>query len=218
MLFQNLKVWRDEVPRSGPENMAVDQWLIENVGETPVLRIYRWEGDWVSLGYFQSLAEARKLFGDTPNYVRRWTGGGIVDHRTDSTYTLAIPRGEELATTRGSESYCAIHRQIAQCLGEGGIACQLTEVDSPNDSAACFENPVAFDLLDGDGAKLAGAGQRRTRWGILHQGSVAAAAGALDVFPSFLSNQSEAYMPDETARWREMAVKYRGNDWLSRTL
>lgn len=216
MLFEQLKVWRDEIPRSGPENMAVDEWLMESVEECPVLRIYSWLGDWVSLGYFQSLGEARRIFGDDVNCVRRWTGGGIVDHRNDLTYTLAIPRSEELATTRGNESYCEIHRVIARCLGEGGIGCQLTGEDSPNDSAACFEKPVVWDLLDDDGSKIAGAGQRRTRWGILHQGSVAAQKGALDELGDFMSEEIERISPENPDLWNQKEVKYASEEWLNR--
>ncbi len=216
MLFQRLRVWLDAIPRSGPENMAVDEWLMKSSNGTPVLRIYSWLGDWVSLGCFQSLAEARQLFGSNVNYVRRWTGGGIVDHRTDLTYTLAIPRSEEVATRRGNESYCAIHREIARCLGEGGIGCQLIGEDSKNDSAACFERPVAWDLLDDDGSKLAGAGQRRTRWGTLHQGSVVTEGGALDGLGDFLSEACEAYEPKDADIWGQLAGKYASETWLSR--
>ena len=216
MLFSKLKVWLDTVPRSGPENMAVDEWLMKGIGEFPVLRIYGWEGDWVSLGYFQSLAEAKRIFGKAPNYVRRWTGGGIVDHREDLTYTLAIPRENELAKTRGNESYCAIHAEIARCLGEGGLACQLTKEDSTSQSAACFKNPVAWDLLGDDGKKLAGAGQRRTRWGILHQGSVVAKAEALNGFGRFLSDQCELIVPDGEENWSEISLKYQSGKWLAR--
>ena len=60
MLFQDLLVWRDPTARTGPENMAIDEWLMSQVGEIPILRFYHWEGDWVSLGYFQSLEAARE--------------------------------------------------------------------------------------------------------------------------------------------------------------
>ncbi|MDB2673972.1 hypothetical protein N9Y81_03365 [Akkermansiaceae bacterium] len=216
MLFEKLRLWRDDQPRSGPENMAVDEWLMKSVGDTAVLRLYSWAGDWVSLGCFQSLAEARKIFGDEPEYVRRWTGGGIVDHRNDLTYTLVIPRGHVLAGKRGNESYCAIHREIARCLGEGGIACDLTPKDSANESAACFEKPVAWDLLGDDGQKLAGAGQRRSRWGVLHQGSVMAGAGALDQLASFLSGCCEEFVPKERESWEELVPKFASVDWLKR--
>ena len=149
MLFEKLKVWLDREPRTGPENMAIDQWLTENLGEVPILRLYRWEGDWVSLGCFQSRGEGRRLFGEEPEYVRRWTGGGIVDHRNDQTYTLVIPRGEDVAQACGCERYAKIHGELARCLRESGIACELAERDSVAKSAACFEKPVTWDLLRG---------------------------------------------------------------------
>ena len=88
----------------------------------PILRFYEWEGDWVSLGYFQSLKEARGAWGEGLSYVRRWTGGGIVDHRYDATYSLVIPGAEPLARLRGGESYCLIHRALQGVLLDGGVA------------------------------------------------------------------------------------------------
>ena len=40
MIFDSLQVWSDKEARTGPENMAVDEWLLESVGEFPILRIY----------------------------------------------------------------------------------------------------------------------------------------------------------------------------------
>lgn len=58
MLFEELVVWRDLIPRSGPENMAIDCGLL-TLGK-PVLRLYEWAGDWVSYG---SLFRQRKRLG-----------------------------------------------------------------------------------------------------------------------------------------------------------
>ena len=218
MLFEKLKVWRYDELRSGPENMAVDEWLMKSVGDIAVLRLYAWKGNWVSLGCFQRLVEAKKLFGDEPFYVRRRTGGGIVDHRSDLTYTLVIPRGHELAGKRGNESYCFIHQKIAQCLDQGGIACDFMQKDSMNDSVACFEKPVAWDLLGDDGRKLAVAGQWRSRWGVLHQGSVMARVGALDRLSGFLSGDCEDFAPADKSAWEESVLKFDSIAWLERVL
>ncbi|MFT6864305.1 MAG: lipoate-protein ligase A [Akkermansiaceae bacterium] len=216
MLFEELKIWHDGMSKSGPENMAVDEWLVDSIEEIPILRIYSWDGAWASLGYFQSLAEAREIFGDGPEYVRRWTGGGIVDHRNDVTYTLVVPRSHELAGKRGDESYCAIHGEIAHCLGEGGIACDLTPSDSANRSSACFEKPVAWDLLGEDGRKLAGAGQRRSRRGLMHQGSVIAEAGALDRLGEFLGGSCSDFGLEGETPWADLVGKYASRVWLER--
>ena len=53
----------------------------------------------------------------------------------------------------------------------------MIDEDAEADSPACFEKPVAFDIVDGSGRKLAGAGQRRSRRGLLHQGSVILSPG-----------------------------------------
>ncbi|HJM64883.1 MAG: hypothetical protein CMN05_09520 [Roseibacillus sp.] len=162
--------WRDPLGRPGPDNMAVDSWLLERE-EAPILRVYDWRGEWASLGYFGTVAQARATMPGV-SLVRRATGGGLVDHRHDRTYTLVLPGGCELAGRRGGESYRVIHSALAEALGEAGMEVRLIEEDAPVESPTCFEKPVAWDLVEGRGRKVAGAGQRRTRKGLLHQGSV----------------------------------------------
>lgn len=172
MLFDRLLLWEDPIPRPGPENMAVDAWLLKTVRE-PVLRVYQWDGEWVSFGYFGRKSEAERLAREGgARLVRRATGGGIVDHRIDRTYTLAIPRGFGLPEAGATESYRAIHSALARAMGSCGLGVRLLLRDEGSDSAACFEKPVAWDVVDASGRKVAGAGQRRTRQGLLHQGSV----------------------------------------------
>lgn len=169
-MLERLSLWVDAVPRQGPEAMAVDEWLWETAA-TPVLRIYRWQGSWGSIGCFGRLAEARMALPEL-DWVRRWTGGGTVDHRHDWTYTLVAPPGEGLARARGAESYRIIHGALAAMLTAEGHAVALAGAALPVAGGLCFVQPVEHDLLDGGGRKLAGAGQRRSRMGLLHQGSV----------------------------------------------
>jgi lipoate-protein ligase A len=170
--LRKLRLWLDPVARPGPEAMAVDEWLLETA-EIPVLRVYRWLGHWGSVGYFGSLGEAMAAFQGV-RWVRRWTGGGTVDHRTDWTYTVVAPAGEALAGSGGADSYRMLHAALAAALVAEGIDARLSTGAEATGAALCFENPVSHDLIDHAGRKLAGAGQRRTRRGLLHQGSVAA--------------------------------------------
>lgn len=172
-IFRQLRLWIDPVPRPGPEAMAVDEWLLENAG-SPVLRVYGWLGAWASIGYFGKLAEAQAALAGV-QWVRRWTGGGVVDHRADWTYSVVVPGGAGLTQMRGVESYRRIHLALAAALRVEGLTARLSAGDQQTGAALCFDNPVGHDLVGADGGKLAGAGQRRTRQGLLHQGSVAAA-------------------------------------------
>jgi lipoate-protein ligase A len=52
-----------------------------------------------------------------------------------------------------------------------GIVTVLTHANAPKSSPACFANPVIADVIE-NGRKIAGAAQRKTRTGLLHQGSI----------------------------------------------
>jgi lipoyl(octanoyl) transferase len=171
VVFECVKLWIDPLARPGPEAMAVDEWLLETA-TAPVLRVYRWQGDWGSVGYFGDPARARESLPGL-SWVRRWTGGGTVDHRRDWTYTITAPAGSAFARVKAAESYRILHEALAAALTEEGLSLAMASADVETGDALCFRNPVGHDLVDGTGTKIAGAGQRRTRGGMLHQGSVA---------------------------------------------
>ena len=218
-VFEQLRLWMDAVPRSGPEAMAVDDWLLETT-QLPVLRVYRWAGEWASLGYFGAIGAARDSFPGV-GLVRRWTGGGLVDHRADWTYSVVAPATEALARWRGAESYRRIHAALAATLAAEGISARLSRGVEVTDAALCFENPVHHDLLGADGRKLAGAGQRRTRLGLLHQGSAVGLCpheGRAEAFAGQLARSWIAELPclrlaDLAPR---MAARYARDGWNQR--
>ena len=147
--------------------MAVDEALLRHV-QTPLLRIYGWEMACVSIGYFQKATVAPS---DRP-FVRRYTGGGLVEHGHDLTYTLVLPADHPLTTAGTLPSYRSIHQAVAHALQECGVECSLATAEPKQDDPSCFLKPVPADVLDSTGNKLAGAAQRRTKQGCLHQGSI----------------------------------------------
>jgi lipoyl(octanoyl) transferase len=218
VIFGEMELWFDPLARSGPEAMAVDEWLLEHVKQ-PVLRIYQWKGEWGSLGYFGKLSEAMEGLPGV-EFVRRWTGGGIVDHRGDWTYSLIVPRDRELARMKAGESYRAIHQILLGVLGAEGGAPDLSSGQIKSGSM-CFENPVEHDLMDAEGAKLAGAAQRRGKLGLLHQGSVATAGDSRLRGELFAERLAESWweadlVVDEDRVAALVGSKYGRKEWLAR--
>ena len=160
--------WRYLVHGAGTpaHNMAIDEALLREVRQ-PVLRLYEWSVPAVSLGYFQPTSVAPQ---GRP-FIRRYTGGGLVDHAADITYTIVLPRAHPWMEISAPESYCLIHQGVQAALAACGIASDLTPEASTKESDACFAKPVRFDIVAAE-QKLSGAAQRRTREGLLHQGSI----------------------------------------------
>jgi len=218
VIFGEMELWFDPLARSGPEAMAMDEWLLEQVTH-PVLRIYRWDGAWGSLGYFGKLSEAEKGLRGV-DFVRRWTGGGTVDHRGDWTYSLIVPRDREVARMKGGESYRAIHHILLEVLRAEGGAPDLS-VEKGKSGGMCFENPVENDLMDAGGAKLAGAAQRRGKLGLLHQGSVATGGDSRLRGELFAERLAESWweadlVVDEDRVAALVEMKYGSKEWLAR--
>ncbi len=171
LLPQSIRFWCDPIPRSGYENMAADELLSRR--SEAWLRIYGWSRPAVSFGYFDSTPVAAALFpGEGIEYIRRWTGGGIVDHRKGYTYTVTLPAVEGLIYPPADKLYKWIHGALAEALKASGVNCSLLVSDAPDGGRACWASPVASDIVDESGQKLAGAGQRRYRGAVLHQGLI----------------------------------------------
>ena len=77
-------------------NMALDEALLESMSRLgrPVLRFYGWTEPAATFGYFQKYADVERATHLRP-LIRRPTGGGIVPHDADWTYSLVFPPGHE---------------------------------------------------------------------------------------------------------------------------
>ena len=219
MLFEKLLIYEDRAPVSAAMNMAIDEALLEHC-TCPALRFYGWRGASLSFGYFGKFADIARETKDR-EFVRRWTGGGSVHHGQDLTYSLVTPASNPASGRGPPFIYAAIHTAIRQALWADGRETELATAADPKISDACFANPVRDDLIF-RGRKIAGAAQRRTRAGFLHQGSIQLpdlSKAFREGFASALSKkvEHEEIPPQVVERAAALAVgKYGTEAWLRR--
>jgi len=160
-------------------NMGLDEALLEAEEAPPTLRLYTWDPDTLSLGYFQKFADvpaAAGIDGRKPGaIVRRITGGGAIHHVHELTFSFVAPLAQRLYQGPLAGSYERVHAAVAAALAEFGIAASLRrEQTLASDIAAtgmCFHKSSELDLVWG-GKKGVGSAQRRTRGRVLHHGSI----------------------------------------------
>ncbi len=172
------------------ENMAADFLLLQRYVDADRARFrhYDWRRPAFTFGFSQKIATVRTQIAvlagsgehEPFDLCRRPTGGGIVDHREDWTYALAIPRGHPLGDARAGDSYRAVHACLAAVLGTFGQSAVLKSCDDPATCAdkpvppgVCFTRAEPNDVVHVDsGVKIAGAAQKRSKRGLLFQGSI----------------------------------------------
>jgi lipoyl(octanoyl) transferase len=226
-LFSSLHVYLDNSAHSAAMNMAIDEALLEQT-VVPSIRFYRWQSPALSFGYFGKFSDIASYTGKR-DLVRRWTGGGIVFHGDDLTYSIVIPVNDSAFGESSISIYEKIHRALADVLngiGEGAelagsarFADRTPQRGVPTNN--CFANPVHADVMI-NGRKVAGAAQRRTRRGLLQQGSIQGVhldSGLAERFAEALSANRHARKINEEnlSRARELAQRKYGTDaWLHR--
>ena len=230
-LFASLDVYREAGAQSAAMNMAIDEALLEFV-TIPQIRFYRWQFPALSFGYFGRFANVARYQCER-DLVRRWTGGGIVFHGQDLTYSLVIPASDTAFAESAMSIYEKIHWALCDALSETGQpAVVAADADRGPGSAtvatrtgigdagySCFANPVRADVMI-DGRKIAGAAQRRTRRGLLQQGSIQGIElgnSLTEQFAQALSTSCRERKVDEEIlnRARELAKqKYGTETWL----
>jgi lipoate-protein ligase A len=162
--------------RSGPGapayNMALDEALLESAPRLglPALRFYSWTEPAATFGYTQPYSQAAALTPLRP-LVRRPTGGGLVPHDADWTYSLVFPAQHPWHRLRAADSYRRLHEWMAAAFARLNVPATLAAASQKEIPGHCFAGPEQADLL-WRGRKIAGAAQRRSRTGLLIQGSV----------------------------------------------
>ena len=239
VVFDRLEVINDAEFRSAAMNMAIDEALLESA-KVSSIRFYRWNSPALSFGYFGKSSDVAS-YATQYDVVRRWTGGGIVFHGQDLTYSIVVPANDPVFDESPTSIYERIHRTLRDALVVLGQRAEVavggncgTGINDAGYSGHCFAKPVHADVLV-NGLKVAGAAQRRTRMGLLQQGSiqlaagrrrVAAATGHVDLPKGFetrfareLSGNCAVQRIDNGIlnRAREIATRKYGTDkWLHR--
>jgi lipoate-protein ligase A len=168
MIFEEL-IWIDDLsPRTAALNMAIDEALLRQTSATAIFHTYRWQSPSVSFGYFAKWALVREQYPDR-ELVRRWTGGGAVEHGHDFTYSLILSCPRKLFGAHAL--YRTLHSNIAETFREQGKQVALSNSLDDGPSVNCFDRPVQHDVTF-EGAKIAGAAIRRLRDRLLLQGSI----------------------------------------------
>lgn len=158
------------------ENMACDEALLElaaGLGR-PVLRFYGWTEPAATFGYFQDYEAVAAMTSLRP-LLRRPTGGGLVPHDADWTYSVTVPPTDWWYGLKAVDSYRRVHEWVQAALARLGMEAELAPCGVAEGPGQCFVGAERFDLLR-RGRKIAGAAQRRRRDGLLIQGSVQAVA------------------------------------------
>ena len=190
-------------PLPAARNMAVDETLTTAAAHlgAPVLRLYSWSEPAATFGYFQEYAEVERATRLRP-LVRRPTGGGIVPHDADWTYSFAVPAGTPWYELRATASYCRIHRWVAAAFAALGVTAELAPRARKTAPGQRFAGYERDDVL-WQGRKIAGAAQRRTREGLLIQGSVQPPPLPLDR-KAWERAMLETALPLENFAWSEL--------------
>lgn len=185
MTIQTNKTWRLIVtsPLSGAENMAIDEALLRSfdpVSSLPVLRLYGWTPPSLSLGRFQKAAEVLDLErcrGDGVAVVRRVTGGGVIFHADELTYSLVCAPGQIPPASSIKDSFRVLTGFLLAFYRALGLDAAYAVDVAPEGTrlgertAFCFAGRESFDILAG-GRKIGGNAQRRLKGVIFQHGSI----------------------------------------------
>lgn len=185
MATQTTPTWRIIVtpPLPGAENMAIDEALLrcfDPESSRPILRLYGWSPPALSLGRFQKAAEVLDLGrcrADGIAIVRRVTGGGVIYHDDELTYSLVCAPGQIPPAASIKDSFRVLTGFLLAFYRRFGLDAAYATDAAPEGTrlgertAFCFAGKESFDILAG-GRKIGGNAQRRLRGVIFQHGSI----------------------------------------------
>lgn len=157
--------------------MQKDSLLLDGMKDEQkcIIHLYEWDRPCLTYGYFTTPSnylnmEGIKKYGI--HMAKRPTGGGIIFHLSDFAFSILLPASHPKFSTNTLENYAYVNGFVAKAI-EPLLKSQVHFCNhaKTNDLSFCMANPTHFDLLC-DGKKLGGAAQRKTKFGLLHQGSI----------------------------------------------
>jgi lipoate-protein ligase A len=161
---------------SAKDNMLIDKELFEGfkLDALPIFRVYEWETSF-TYGVSQKVENLQKsedLKKYDKNHAQRMTGGGILFHGNDISYSLVIPTSyvKGLSVKESYELICSFLMEFYSSLGLTPIYAKDAEVNLSK-SEYCQEGYEPYDILI-NGKKIGGNAQRRSKETIFQHGSI----------------------------------------------
>jgi len=131
-------------------NMATDETLIKTYQENdlPILRLYSWEKSF-TIGVSQKFETYSHLKEYKKNYAKRITGGGVLFHGHDLSYSILIPVSymQSLSVKQSYEKICTFLLEFYTSLGLKAIYAKDDEKISLSKSEFCQVGFEAYDIL-----------------------------------------------------------------------
>jgi lipoyl(octanoyl) transferase len=167
----------------GYSNMAIDEALLHSfdpASSLPVLRLYGWLRPSLSLGRFQKADEVldlEKCLDAGVPVVRRITGGGVIYHADELTYSIICAPGQIPPAASIKDSFRVLtgflldfYRRFGL---DAGYAVDVVPVGMRLGERTdfCFAGRESFDILI-NGCKIGGNAQRRQKNVIFQHGSI----------------------------------------------
>lgn len=163
--------------------MAIDEALLRSFDPAvslPVLRLYGWNPPTLSLGRFQKASQVLDLDrcrADGVAVVRRMTGGGVIYHADELTYSLVCAPEQIPAASSIKDSFRVLTGFLLSFYRTLGLDAAYAVDAAPEGTrlgertAFCFAGKESFDILAG-GRKIGGNAQRRLKGLIFQHGSI----------------------------------------------
>lgn len=176
------KIWRLILDKKldGHHNMAFDQalFLAYQKDKIPTLRIYGWDKPYITLGCNQDAQVVLKHQNSIP-FVKRITGGAVILHDDEVTYSLVCSRSDLDLPRSVKESYriiCSFLQHFYSLLGLKAYFAQdrKEHLNASNLGVYgnfCFSNYENFDLII-ENKKIGGNAQKRSKDVIFQHGSI----------------------------------------------
>lgn len=168
--------------RSAEENMQLDAELLESLSPdgSMILHLYEWSRPSITYGYFLKVErwlQVDELKRRGIDLARRPTGGGAVFHLWDYAFSLLLPASHPAFQKGVLASYQWVNERVVDALkpfleSEVLLIREDMEPAAAANAHFCMARPTQYDVVLGT-KKLVGAAQRRTKEGLLHQGTIA---------------------------------------------
>lgn len=170
-------------PMEAEKIMEKDRKLLEEISLSaqPILHFYEWKGPSITYGHF---IDPHKFFcfqglqEEGICVARRPTGGGIIFHLWDFAFSVLLPSSHVAFSQNTLENYAYVNMAVLEAVEEflqnkngAELTSQDGELIGTGSQHFCMAKPTKYDVMI-RGKKVAGAAQRKTKAGLLHQGSI----------------------------------------------